>query len=476
MRPEIGLYFTDEPPSLHPTTLVLRNDDIDIPPGEPAYVIEDRVEIPVPVKAIGIYPHAHYLGKSVEVWAERPGDKERTWLIHIPRWDFNWQDDYRYQTPVELPAGTRIFMRYVYDNSAANIRNPSNPPSRVKFGNQSTDEMATLSLQVLPRNEKERWLLAETSARTRLGRRPQSWFLNNLLGTALNELGQHDEAAGYFRTAMNAAPGNPNPIFNLGNTFLNQNDFEAAANVYAKVLRVAPTHPRVRNNFAIALQSMGRPEAAVKLLREQLELNPEDARVHYNLGVSLLELEQLDDAVGSLRRAAALAPNFIPAQEDLGEALRQMGSRDESRELLEGVLKADPKAQLARYSLALLAVDQRRWREAETYLRRLFGQALDYLGPLNGEAWRRATRADKKDPRGALFLAELGVAIYPDQSPELLDTLAAALAANGRFDDAVHAVEQAIAVARLTGKSEYLEAFGRRRDLYTAGEKFIESR
>lgn len=58
VQPETGLYFTDKPPSLHPTTLVLRNDDIDIPPGESAYVIEGQVRIPVSVKAMGIYPHA----------------------------------------------------------------------------------------------------------------------------------------------------------------------------------------------------------------------------------------------------------------------------------------------------------------------------------------------------------------------------------------------------------------------------------
>ena len=80
------------------------------------------------------------------------------------------------------------------------------------------------------------------------------------------------------------------------------------------------------------------------------------------------------------------------------------------------------------------------------------------------------------DPPGALFLAELGVAIYPHQSPELLDTLAAAQAANGRFDDAKRTVEKAIEEAHRQDKSEYLEAFERRPKLYAARQRFIEKR
>ena len=73
-------------------------------------------------------------------------------LIWIRDWDFNWQGSYRYAEPVRLPKGTRIEMSYVYDNSAGNPHNPSNPPKRVTFGEQTTDEMALLFMQVvLPR-------------------------------------------------------------------------------------------------------------------------------------------------------------------------------------------------------------------------------------------------------------------------------------------------------------------------------------
>ncbi len=107
------------------------------------------------VDVLAIYPHAHYLGKVLEGYATLPGGK-REWLIRIPDWDSNWQAVYRYKKPVFLPAGTLVSMRYHYDNSAANPRNPKQPPRRVRAGNNATDEMGHLWLQLLPRDRRDR--------------------------------------------------------------------------------------------------------------------------------------------------------------------------------------------------------------------------------------------------------------------------------------------------------------------------------
>ena len=73
------------------------------------------------------------------------------WLIAIDDWDFRWQDVYRYAAPLALPKGTTLSMRYVYDNSAGNPRNPHRPPARVVWGQNTSDEMGDLWLQVIPR-------------------------------------------------------------------------------------------------------------------------------------------------------------------------------------------------------------------------------------------------------------------------------------------------------------------------------------
>jgi hypothetical protein len=66
------------------------------------------------------------------------GKKE---LIHVDPYDFNWQTRYTYKEPVHLPQGTRIDVVAHYDNSSANPHNPNNPPKKVVFGEQTTNEM-----------------------------------------------------------------------------------------------------------------------------------------------------------------------------------------------------------------------------------------------------------------------------------------------------------------------------------------------
>jgi hypothetical protein len=79
-------------------------------------------------------------------------DGTRKWLIYIRHWDFEWQGVFRYAHPEFLPAGTTITMEYTYDNSAENPHNPRRPPQRVTYGERTTDEMAELWLQVVPRS------------------------------------------------------------------------------------------------------------------------------------------------------------------------------------------------------------------------------------------------------------------------------------------------------------------------------------
>jgi hypothetical protein len=150
----VALYFTAEKPRRHLLDVGLSSRSIDIPAGERNYKTSDHFTIPVDVDLLGIIPHAHYICKDMLGYAVLPNGARRT-LIHIPDWNFNWQEQYRYPVPVRLPAGTHLEMEYTYDNSAANPRNPSHPPQRVVYGPASTDEMAGLHLEVVPVRESD---------------------------------------------------------------------------------------------------------------------------------------------------------------------------------------------------------------------------------------------------------------------------------------------------------------------------------
>jgi peroxiredoxin len=145
----LALYFASRPPEKRVVDIGLVSRDIDIPAGAADYRVRDHFTTPVDVVAIGIIPHAHYVCKEMKGWAILPNGRKQ-WLIWIRDWDFNWQDQYHYATPMHFPAGTRFEMEFSYDNSATNPRNPNHPPRRVVWGPSSTDEMAGLHLQVVP--------------------------------------------------------------------------------------------------------------------------------------------------------------------------------------------------------------------------------------------------------------------------------------------------------------------------------------
>jgi hypothetical protein len=164
----VGLYFAKRAPSKRFTSIQLPPvfglfAGINIPAGEARYTIADSFTIPVAVRAFRVVGHAHYLARELKMTATLPDGATRT-LLSISDWDFGWQEQYQFADYVDLPAGTRLDVRVSYDNSAANRRNPSTPPQPVRWGEQSTDEMGSVSLQVVAANERELPELQQTFA------------------------------------------------------------------------------------------------------------------------------------------------------------------------------------------------------------------------------------------------------------------------------------------------------------------------
>lgn len=149
----VGLYFAKQPPTkafagvqLPPLFGVMSN--INIPAGETGYSISDSFTLPIDVRAFGVGGHAHYLAKTMRLTATLPDHTVKT-ILAIDDWDFGWQENYLFEQFVDLPKGTRLDVTVTYDNSAANRRNPSSPPKRVTWGEESTDEMGSMTLRVI---------------------------------------------------------------------------------------------------------------------------------------------------------------------------------------------------------------------------------------------------------------------------------------------------------------------------------------
>jgi Flp pilus assembly protein TadD len=359
VAPSIALYFTDKPRTKFAMLIELEHDgSIDIPAGDQDYVVSDDFRCPLDLKVLAVYPHAHYLADLMEAYATLPGGP-RKWLIKIPHWDLNWQGVYHLTEPLSLPRGTVISMRYHYDNSTRNVRNPNTPPRRVRGGSRADAEMANLWLQVLPDAEgDQRAILQEAAMRRLFEKYPEDFAANFNLGDLLLTKGDAVAALPYFERASKVQPKSPlaasefgvalasaskmteakqqfvralelDPKFtdaryDLASAQAATGEWQAAAEGFRQVLKDRPDDPKARERLAEVLFTWGNQladsgshEEAVNRYREALEFRANDSELHTNLGIELARLGRMTDAKNELRAALKSDPQFEPAQRAL---------------------------------------------------------------------------------------------------------------------------------------------------------------
>jgi hypothetical protein len=288
VRPSIALYFTDKPQTRFPLLVQLENDNaLNIPPGVRDFPVSDDFRLPMDADILAVYPHAHYLGKLLEAYATLPGGA-RKWLVRIPDWDPNWQAVYYYREPVFLPKGSVISMRYHYDNSAANVRNPNHPPRRVKGGDQATDEMAHLWLQVLPRGAGDRRReLQEAVMQHRLAKSPDDFVAR----------------------------------MNLGAVMLSRLNPQGAVSMLEAAVRIGPNRSDARNMLGLALSQTGRTREAAAEFVAALKTRPDFLSARFNLAAVELKMGALDDAIGNLEILAKAEPENETIRKRLADAV-----------------------------------------------------------------------------------------------------------------------------------------------------------
>ncbi len=294
VRASVALYFTDQPPARLPFLLNLRTLAIDIPAGDANYAVERSYTLPIEGDVLAILPHMHFLGKSAQAWAELP-DGTRRELLDIPRWDFNWQGAYRYAPPVALPPGTVIRTRLTFDNSKDNPRNPHQPPQRVQYGLQSSDEMGECWLQFLPRRAQELPTLQRdfmvkvrlpdkiAFCEWQLARAPKDAAARTELASAYLTEGRRDDAIREAKQALTDDPRTPRAHLVLGHVYAGNNQLPEARTEFEALVALQPENSDARNNLGYLLLAEGRKDEAIAQLEKALELNPDDTLARQNL-------------------------------------------------------------------------------------------------------------------------------------------------------------------------------------------------
>jgi len=241
--------------------------------------VSDNFQLPEDVDLLAIYPHAHYLGRQLEAYATLPNGT-RQWLIRIPRWDLNWQAVYRYRAPVFLPKGAVISMRFHYSNSTARW---------VRAGNEASDKMSHLWLQILPRGPGDR-------------RRPIQEAL--------------------MRRRLVKDPDNFEAHLNLGALLLSRLDAQGAITELRAATSLDSNRPEAHDMLGAALQNTGQLAAAIEQFRLALQAQPDYVNARYNLALALLKIGQIEEAAANFQEVAAAYPTNARLQQQYAKLLQ----------------------------------------------------------------------------------------------------------------------------------------------------------
>lgn len=436
VKPRVGLHFAKTPPTKRALAMELSSTAIDIPAGEADYRVTDTFELPAAVSVISVYPHAHYIGSRLEGYATLP-DRSTRWLIKIDAWDFNWQDQYRFERPLQLPKGSVITMDYRYDNSAQNPRNPSSPPKPVVFGPASTDEMAELILEVEPADPRNYAALDKAF----LGK-----WLSGQIGTV--------------RRDLEATPDNAKSLATLAALLARGERFDEAKLQYEAALKIADD-AGTRVDLAIVLSRLELPDEARVQLAAAKKLSPELARTYLVLGNLERVGGSVDAAVTAYQRSIELDANAVEAHNNLGITREKQGRPELAAAAFRSAVKLSPGRVLFHENLGRALEASGQHDDAIATYRGALQRNPGSVKAMRGLGWLLAAHpdADQRDPRQALMMAQRAGQATGFRSPEVMEAIAAATARSGQFDQATAAIDRAIELARAAKRADLVTRY-----------------
>ena len=286
-------------------------------------------------------------------------------------------------------------------------------------------------------------------------------------------------------------------------------EYPAAIAEWTELAASNPDDARVRSNLATALARGGRGAEAIPQYEKALELNPQVHAIHGSLGEALLSLGRAGEAIAEFEKALAAYPESANLHTDLGQALAMSNRLDDARTEFVKAAEIDPRSAEARNNIGRTLASQGRLTEAIPYFRKaveidadfaeahqFLGSALyyargdarealaqwrealrvrpDYLAVLNEAAHVMAASSDDsvRDGAEAVKLAERAVRLSGGREAMYLDTLAAAYAEAGRFDDAIETARRGLEIARRQNQSQIQEGLTGRMHLYEAHKPY----
>jgi tetratricopeptide (TPR) repeat protein len=309
-------------------------------------------------------------------------------------------------------------------------------------------------------------------AHERLGKRAR--YAAVAAGVALVFLGlaSHRQVATWrdsislYQHAHHATVNNYIAANNMGADLAEQGGVRAALRNYAAAIAMHPEYAAAHSNLGIALERAGQYEAALASYREALRIDPDIAPAHVNLASLMAKQGDLTSAIEHYERAAELRPGRVAILLHLADNYHRDGQHEEAITTFERALAVEPdSAELhTRVASVHLSIDQE--ERARMHLRTALAREPGLVPAAERLSLILSTSNDPRmrDGQEAVRLARICTRTTRNLDPRFLQTLAAAHAELGDFDQAVRSQERAAALTPIDERERVLQQIERYRE------------
>jgi arylsulfatase A-like enzyme/Flp pilus assembly protein TadD len=279
------------------------------------------------------------------------------------------------------------------------------------------------------------------------------------LGIAYANAGDMLRAVEHYRKATLIAPKEVAARVNLGSALESSGDLDDALAEYLVASSIAPDAAELHTRIGKLHRRLGRTEKALESFQLAARLADDSPLAHYDLANAYVSMKQAEEALVHYQRCVRLDPSFAMGRINLGNVLASLRRYDEAVEHFEAAIKIDPQASNAFYNLAACRMAQGSIAEAVASYEHYLQLKPDAVDVLNSLGWIWATHWDAtiRNPVKAIDVAERAAKLSMKQDPAVLDTLAAAYAANGDFATAQETIRRAILASKGTAHAHLNE-------------------
>ena len=229
-----------------------------------------------------------------------------------------------------------------------------------------------------------------------LSQYPEAFFIWNILGAALMDLGSTEEAAEAFKKVIYLNPKYADGFSNLGVILKKQGKLEDAAKAFEKAIALKPNYAEAYNNLGVTLEQNGNLNKAINLYKKSIILKPNYVEAYNNLGNVLKSQGKLKEAIDAYEKAISINPKYAEAFNNLGVAFQSQHRSAEALTAYKNAISLKPEYASAYNNSGVILEAQGKFSEASEAYKKALTLKPDYC-----EAHRNLSNFTNYQPKNS---------------------------------------------------------------------------